>query len=284
MLPSSPRRTSRWPQTPGSVVESEAGVVFVSLAAGVAFLARTPWVFTPNPPPSTYATTTTLKIVQQRLPPVQTTTTATTQVPDTTRVVAVPVQPVASVWPGCATQSSISQVECDTLVTFYDATGGDGWTNRTGWLVEDDPCDWVGVTCADGSVTGLVLFDNLLSGSIPPELGNLTNLQSLQIYFNRLTGPIPPELGSLTNLTSLDLSSNQLIGSIPPELGKLTSVNLLILTRNQLSGSIPPEFGNLTSLEILDTSDNQLSEVSRQRSSNSKARWCLCSSQVRPGV
>jgi Leucine Rich Repeat (LRR) protein len=234
---------------------SKVAVVFVSLAAGVIFLARTPWVFTPNPPPSTFVTTTTFVVS----PPLETTTVDTTQVPNTTQVVAEPLQPVPSVWPGCATQSSISQVECDTLVAFYDATGGVAWTNRTGWLVEEDPCEWFGVTCDDGSVTGLVLFDNLLSGSIPSVLGNLTNLQSLQMYFNRLTGPIPPELGSLTNLTSLDLSNNQLIGSIPPELGRLAEVSFLVLAGNQLSGSIPSELGSLASLEVLDASDNQLS-------------------------
>ncbi|MCH2245973.1 MAG: leucine-rich repeat domain-containing protein, partial [Crocosphaera sp.] len=38
--------------------------------------------------------------------------------------------------------------------------------------------------------------------SIPPEIGQLTNLTSLNLWNNQLTN-IPPEIGQLTNLTSL---------------------------------------------------------------------------------
>ena len=54
-----------------------------------------------------------------------------------------------------------------------------------------------------------------LTGPIPPELGNLTNLTALALQSNELTGPVPPELGNLTNLTELDLNENELTGSIP---------------------------------------------------------------------
>ncbi len=91
-----------------------------------------------------------------------------------------------------------------------------------------------------------------LRGPIPPELGNLTRLEQLDLYYNDLTGPIPPELGNLTNLTVLNLQANYLTGSIPPELGNLTSLTYLSLGENlDLTGSIPPELGNLSSLETL---------------------------------
>ena len=41
----------------------------------------------------------------------------------------------------------------------------------------------------------------------------------LYLYDNQLTGEIPPELGRLSNLTGLFLHGNQLTGEIPPELG-----------------------------------------------------------------
>ena len=41
------------------------------------------------------------------------------------------------------------------------------------------------------------------------------NLSSLFLPGNQLTGSIPPDIGNLTNLTSLDLSDNQLTGEIP---------------------------------------------------------------------
>ena len=49
---------------------------------------------------------------------------------------------------------------------------------------------------------------NRLSGPLPAELGNLTNLQSLGLSDNQLSGPIPAELGNLTNLRYLDLLRN----------------------------------------------------------------------------
>ena len=51
-----------------------------------------------------------------------------------------------------------------------------------------------------------------LSGEIPSEIGNLTNLTSLWLYNNKLTGSIPPEIGQLVNLKSLHLLDNKLAG------------------------------------------------------------------------
>ena len=48
------------------------------------------------------------------------------------------------------------------------------------------------------------------TGEIPPEIGNLTNLTTLNLENNQLTGEIPPEIGNLTNLTTLNLTENQL--------------------------------------------------------------------------
>ena len=47
-----------------------------------------------------------------------------------------------------------------------------------------------------------------------------------------MSGTIPAELGNLSNLTSLNLSNNQLSGEIPPELGH---IRYIYLDGNQLS-------------------------------------------------
>ena len=62
-------------------------------------------------------------------------------------------------------------------------------------------------------------------------------------------GSIPPEIGCLTNLTTLYLSSNQLTGEIPPEIGNLTNLMTLKLAHNQLSGLIPNSICELTNLQ-----------------------------------
>ena len=45
-------------------------------------------------------------------------------------------------------------------------------------------------------------------GTLPPEIGNLTNLRSLVLSFNDLT-VLPAEIGNLTNLVNLYLNNNQ---------------------------------------------------------------------------
>jgi len=105
----------------------------------------------------------------------------------------------------------------------------------------------------------LDLSNSGLEGSIPPEIGNLTNLTKLKLYNNQLTGEIPPEIGNLTNLTYLYLYTNQLSGSIPSEIGNLTNLTYLYLYNNQLIGEIPSSIGHLNNLEFLLLDNNQLS-------------------------
>ncbi len=87
-----------------------------------------------------------------------------------------------------------------------------------------------------------------MTGSIPTELGNLSNLIDLHLRFNQLTGNIPTELGNLSNLIFLDLCSNQLTGNIPTEFGNLSNLSLLFLSSNKLSGVIPTSLADLTGL------------------------------------
>ena len=120
----------------------------------------------------------------------------------------------------------------DALVALYNATNGPGWKNSENWLSEVPLGEWHGVaTDCDGSVIGLRLVHNQLTGPIPSELGKLSNLIELSLWGNQLTGPIPPELGSLSELGVLELAGNQLTGPIPLELGRLT--NLWDLLRGQ---------------------------------------------------
>ena len=73
---------------------------------------------------------------------------------------------------------------------------------------------------------------------------------------NDLSGPIPPELGDLSNLSILRLETNNLSGSVPSELGSLSRLSQLILNDNRLTGPLPSSFTNLRRLAILSISNN----------------------------
>ena len=145
--------------------------------------------------------------------------------------------------------------DCEALLASRDTLSVDQSLN---WD-EDLPIDeWKGVELADGRVVELRMSSEGIVGTIPSELGNLSNLQGLSLWGNQLTGGIPEELGSLANLEWLSLWGNQLTGEIPPELGRLSNLTDLSLSGNQLTGEIPPELGGLSNLTLLFLSGNQL--------------------------
>ena len=79
----------------------------------------------------------------------------------------------------------------EALVALYNATGGPNW-DRISWPSYWPISEWTGVTTDDnGRVTELYFTNKQLSGEIPPELGNLTNLIKLDLSQNQLTGEIP---------------------------------------------------------------------------------------------
>ena len=145
----------------------------------------------------------------------------------------------------------------EALTALYNATDGPSWTDNTLWLSDAPLGDWYGVsTDGNGRVTALSLERNGLAGSLPAELGQLSNLTFLGLVGNKLTGRILPELGQLQNLNLLYLAFNQLSGNIPRELGQLRNLTNLLLQSNRLTGAIPPELGQLQNLVALTFADN----------------------------
>ncbi|KAE8706246.1 LRR receptor-like serine/threonine-protein kinase RPK2 [Hibiscus syriacus] len=109
------------------------------------------------------------------------------------------------------------------------------------------------------SLVSLNLSWNLLQGQIPSSFGQMEDLRFLSLSGNNLTRSIPSTLGQLRSLEKLELSSNSLSGEIPESLANLRNMTVLLLNNNKLSGKIPSGLANATMLSSFNVSFNNLS-------------------------
>ena len=105
--------------------------------------------------------------------------------------------------------------------------------------------------------------------ALPPEIGQLTQLQSLNLDNNQLTA-LPPEIGQISQLQSLNLDHNKLT-DLAPWIGQLTQLQKLYLHGNQLT-ALPPEIGQLSQLRLLSLGNNQLTALPAEISQLSQLR------------
>ena len=94
--------------------------------------------------------------------------------------------------------------------------------------------------------------------TLPPEIGQLGNLQTLNLRGNWLA-TLPDSLGQLSSLQTLDFERNQL-ATLPDSLGQLSSLRELYVSRNRLA-ALPDSLGQLSSLQTLDLVGNQLATL-----------------------
>uniref|UniRef100_A0A0D9UWT9 Receptor kinase-like protein Xa21 n=1 Tax=Leersia perrieri TaxID=77586 RepID=A0A0D9UWT9_9ORYZ len=170
----------------------------------------------------------------------------------------------------------------DALLDFKAGFRGSNSIVLSSWNSSTSFCSREGVKCdrrMPKRVAALTLPSSDLAGELPPAIGNLSFLQSLNLSFNNLHGEIPPSLGRLQRLQTLDLVSNSFSGELPANLcscislkdlslafnktsrwsgNKLTQLQKLQLQNNSFTGSIPASLANLTSLQYLYMEDNHL--------------------------
>jgi len=84
----------------------------------------------------------------------------------------------------------------------------------------------------------------------------LPNLRIFAAWNAGLTGNLPEHLGNLSNLEILDLSQNSFTGTIPASFANMARLRQLSLADNSLSGRVPAVLADMTPLEILDISHN----------------------------
>ena len=161
--------------------------------------------------------------------------------------------------------------------------------------MKGDPCQdmWYGIKCSEeGRVIEINLFNNSLSGQLPPEIGNLTSLQSLRLYNNIIRGDVPQELFNLRQIQVLDLDFNGLHGNLPaefisPQLTNLTiacnyfegflpsiwttpKLRYLNIYQNLFSGPIPDGLGSAKELVEVELSSNHFSSILPDKLGNLK--------------
>ena len=105
----------------------------------------------------------------------------------------------------------------EALMAVFGATGGDAWFNSYGWDTELPLNRWHGVSTDDsGRVTEIDFggaFGNGLTGTLPEELGDLSELVLLDLSKNDLSGSLPTSVTRLTGLSELRLSDTGLCSS-----------------------------------------------------------------------
>ncbi|MCO5600140.1 hypothetical protein L7F22_054248, partial [Adiantum nelumboides] len=122
-----------------------------------------------------------------------------------------------------------------------------------GWSLPPDVADLQ-------QLNTLSLTQTHLSGNLPEFLAALPNLQNVRLAYNNFSGTIPPSyLGA--SFVNLQLNNqkgpNLLSGSVAPVAG-MVSLSLLWLQGNAFSGPIPEGLGSLASLRECKLNDNQL--------------------------
>ncbi|KAG6637126.1 probable LRR receptor-like serine/threonine-protein kinase At1g53430 [Carya illinoinensis] len=117
-------------------------------------------------------------------------------------------------------------------------------------------CDCNSTVC---SITGIQLKSLNLTGVLPAEFGELTNLRILDLTHNYINGSIPTSFAQLP-LVNLPLLGNRISG-VPSEIGNISSLEELILEDNLLKGPLPESFGNLSNLRRLLLSGNNFTDA-----------------------
>ncbi|KAK2998885.1 hypothetical protein RJ639_024550, partial [Escallonia herrerae] len=126
-----------------------------------------------------------------------------------------------------------------------------------------------------GFVVPRTLEYNQLSGTIPPELGNLprleririgdnhytenipnfiqnwTNLEKLVVQASGVNGPIPSGIALLTKLTDLRISDLNGTDATFPPLSSIKNLKTLILRSCNIIGPLPDDLGEMSKLKIL---------------------------------
>uniref|UniRef100_A0A0D9VDR4 Receptor kinase-like protein Xa21 n=1 Tax=Leersia perrieri TaxID=77586 RepID=A0A0D9VDR4_9ORYZ len=101
---------------------------------------------------------------------------------------------------------------------------------------------------------------NMLRGPIPKEVFLISTLSDFMYFQNNLfSGSIPLEIGNLKNTADIDFSNNQFSGEIHPSIADCQSLQYFKIQGTFLQGPIPSSMSRMKGLQVLDLSENNFS-------------------------
>lgn len=112
-----------------------------------------------------------------------------------------------------------------------------------------------------GLLTNLKILDlsgNTVGSPLPIEIGNCKELRMMNLAQTQLNGPIPSSICNLQKVEKLNLGHNQIRGSLPSQIGRLKNLRELMIPVAHLTGTIPFEICNLGQLRIMELYGNSL--------------------------
>lgn len=170
--------------------------------------------------------------------------------------------------------SRAQNIERYALVVFYLSTFrqphlllpvASDWTSHQNWLSKESACVWEGIVCNDDdSVSGILLPNHELSGTLPAELSLLLNLETLDLTTNfiymegmehHFVWQIMPSLQELTMDDNYFIAEN----GLPDEFRGLQSIQKISLSYNLLQGSFDGAlFEQIPTLQHLEIESNYI--------------------------
>lgn len=139
-------------------------------------------------------------------------------------------------------------IEREALIAIYNALDGDNWTNNENWCSDKPINEWYGIQTEQNMVTDIYLPSNGLVGNLPPDIGNLLHLSSMDLTGNNINS-LPSTLGDLRKLKTLWLHNTNTKIALPEEIGHIKSLQKISAV---LSGTLPETFYDATNLEYVD--------------------------------